>query len=97
VVAMDELPPAPRRERLLELLSEALRRRPEDVHLLVATREPDAVRAAIGPAVSIAIGPAGGAVVTDPGGRSWTVQVADTSSLPRLVEAIGEAGRALRP
>jgi S-DNA-T family DNA segregation ATPase FtsK/SpoIIIE len=97
VVAVDELPPAPRRERLLEALSEAVQRRPEDVHLLVATSEPDAVREAIGPAVSIAMGPAaGGAVITDTDGRSWTTQVAGTSSLPRLVEAVGAAGRTLR-
>jgi S-DNA-T family DNA segregation ATPase FtsK/SpoIIIE len=97
VVAVDELPPAPLRERVLEVLAGAVTRRPENVHLLVATTEPDAVRAAVGPALSVAMGPAGGsAVVTDAGGRSWTVQAAGTSSLPALVEAIAAAGRALR-
>jgi hypothetical protein len=55
------------------------------------------VRAAIGPAVSVTTGPVSGeTVVTEVDGRSWTAQVAGTSSLPQLVEAIGAAGRALR-
>jgi len=97
VVVVDEAPAAPLHERLLGVLSGAGRRRPEEVHLLVATRDPAPVRAAIGPAQSIAMGPArGSAVLTDATGRSWAVQAAGTASLPLLLDAIGSVDRALR-
>ena len=97
VVAVDEAPATPLHERLLGVLSDAADQRPEDVHLLVATRDPERVRAAIGPAQSIAMGPArGSAIVTDTTGRSWAVQAAGTASVPLLVDAIGAVDRALR-
>ena len=52
---------------------------------------------AIGPALSIALGPDGAtATVTDRDGPSWPVRTAGTSSVPLLVEAVGEVDRVLR-
>lgn len=99
VVAVDELPPPPVREQLLEVCA----RTPAGgvgggVHLLVATREPGPVEAAIGAGLGlrIAMGQPGGlAVAQDATGRTWQLRPAGATKLGLLIEAIAAVNRML--
>ena len=92
VVAVDELPPPPGRERLLEAFARAGGSGPGGgVHLLVATREPGPVEAAIGAELGlrIAMGQPGGlATAHDATGRTWQLRPAGATKLGLLIEAI---------
>jgi hypothetical protein len=60
-------------------------------HLLVATREPDAIAAALGanPGLRVTVAADGGAALArDQSGRTWEVRPPATASLARLLAAI---------
>jgi DNA segregation ATPase FtsK/SpoIIIE, S-DNA-T family len=99
VVAVDELPPPPGRERLLDAFARAPGGGPGGgMHLLVATREPGPVEAAIGARLGlrIAMGQPGGlALAHDAAGRAWQLRPACAATLGRLIEAIAAVNRML--
>jgi S-DNA-T family DNA segregation ATPase FtsK/SpoIIIE len=84
VVAVDEPPAAQLRDALARIAG----RGPSHVHLLVATCEPEAVEAIVGPALRVTMAGAGGEAVARDAGRTWELQAPGTASVPVLVAAI---------
>jgi DNA segregation ATPase FtsK/SpoIIIE, S-DNA-T family len=98
VVAVDELPEPPLAERLLEALAPAARRGPDlGIHLLVATRDPGAVTASLGPRrrLRVAMGEPGRPALVRDGGRTREVRPAATDGLEALARAAAAVGRML--